>query len=202
MIIKINHKKPEQKSIDTAVKILKNGGIIIYPTDTKYGLGCDINNKKAVERIYLLKHGKRHQKPLAFLCSNFKQISLYAVVTNYAFNIIKNLAPGPFTFILRASTKAPRTVIEKKKKTVGIRLPKSPICLQIIENLGSPIFNASLNNNTEEEFSNPTQIAKDWENKVDLILDGGRLPEEQSTILDLSMEKMDILRQGKGILKI
>lgn len=196
MLLKINSKNPELKKIKKTVEILKNKGVIIYPTDTIYGLGCDIFNKKAIEKIYQIKKREK-KKPLSLICSDFKQISEYAVIQNYAFNIMKKLLPGPYTFILKAKNKTPQRFIAKNK-TVGIRIPDNQICLSIVDLLGSPIITTSLNISGEKTLTNPSQLTKEMKNKIDLIIDVGDLENDASTIIDLSQKEPIVIRQGKG----
>ncbi|MCX6743242.1 MAG: L-threonylcarbamoyladenylate synthase [Candidatus Parcubacteria bacterium] len=200
MLLKINSKNPEPDKIAQVVEILKNGGIIVYPTDTIYGLGCDIFNKKAVAKIYQLK--KREQnKPMSIICAELKEIAKYALISDYAFQIFKKTLPGPYTFILKAKSQTPKTVLSKNR-TVGIRIPDNQICLEIVRKLGNPIITTSLNISGEEILTNPSQLSKEITNKIDLIIDAGIMPQEPSTIIDLSANSPVILRPGKGPLTL
>jgi len=179
-----------------ALESLKNGGIIVYPTDTIYGLGCDIFNKKAIKKIYQLKK-RDPKKPLSIICHDFKQISQYAYLSDQAFKTMKKLLPGPYTFILKAKNKTPSTFISKKK-TVGIRIPQNAICLELVKQLGNPIITTSLNISGEQVMTDPQELSKEMINKIDYIIDVGPLPQEASTIIDFTQELPEVLRQGKG----
>ena len=141
MLLKINPKNPQGRLIKRPVEVLKNGGTIAYPTDTYYGIGCDIMNKKAIEKIYLLKQ-RNKSKPFSFICSGLKNISDYAKVSNYAYKTMKRLLPGPYTFILEGSKLVPKMMLTKRK-TAGIRVPSNSICIALIEELGNPIISTS-----------------------------------------------------------
>lgn len=196
MIIHINQNNPEPDKIDQAVAVLKAGGVIVYPTDTIYGLGCDIFNKEAVKKIYQIKK-REAKRPLSIICSDFAEIAEYALVPNSAFAIFKKTLPGPYTFILKAKSKTPSSFIAKNK-TVGIRIPDNKICLEITKKLGNPIITTSLNVSEQQVLTSPSQLSKEMKNKIDLIIDVGFLPQEASTVIDLSQEQPVILRQGKG----
>lgn len=200
MFIKFNQKFPEPKKIDLAVKILKAGGVIVYPTDTIYGLGCDIFNKKAIEKIYLLKK-RMLKKPLSIICADFKQVRDYTIIQNYAYHLMKKTLPGPYTFILKAKYKMLKAFLAKNK-TVGIRIPANKICLAITKKLGNPIISTSLNISGQAVLTNPNQLAKKMLNKIDLIIDSGTLPGTPSSIIDLSGQAPVILREGKGDLSL
>jgi len=200
MILKINSQNPEPEKIEQVVEVLKNGGIIVYPTDTIYGLGCDIFNKKAIAKIYQLKKRDR-KKPLSIICSDLKQIAEYSFLSDYAFRLLRKLLPGPYTFILKAKHKTPQNFIAKNK-TVGIRIPDNKICLAIVKKLGDPLITTSLNLSGQEVFTNPKELSKELINKIDLIIDIGPLSAEPSTVIDLSNSLPVILRQGKGNLPL
>lgn len=196
MIIHVNPNNPEPDKIEQTVSVLKRGGIIVYPTDTIYGLGCDIFNKEAIKKIYQIKK-REAKKPLSIICSDFAEIAEYAVVSNQTFAILKKTLPGPYTFILKAKSKTPSSFLSKNK-TVGIRIPDNKICLEIVKKLGNPIITTSLNLSGQEVLTSPSQLSKEMKNKIDLIIDVGHLPQEASTVIDLSQEQPVILRQGKG----
>jgi tRNA threonylcarbamoyl adenosine modification protein (Sua5/YciO/YrdC/YwlC family) len=196
MIIHINQNNPEPAKIDQVVTALKAGGIIVYPTDTIYGLGCDIFNKEAIKKIYQIKK-REAKKPLSVICSDFAEIAEYAIVSNQTFAILKKTLPGPYTFILKAKSKTPASFLSKNK-TVGIRIPDNKICLEIVKKLGNPIITTSLNISGQEVLTSPSQLSKEMKNKIDLIIDAGQLPQEASTVIDLSQEQPVILRQGRG----
>ena len=196
MIITIDAQYPQGKVIRRAVDILKLGGVIAYPTDTTYGIGCDIFSKKAIERIYQMKRMDRN-KPLSFICADLKDISKYSIVTNYAYKAMKKLLPGPFTFVLKATKLVPKIMLTKRK-TVGIRVPDNEICISLVRELGHPIITTSASLADEEILSDPIDIERKFGPWVDLIIDGGVLVSETSTVVDLSEDTPKILRVGKG----
>jgi tRNA threonylcarbamoyl adenosine modification protein (Sua5/YciO/YrdC/YwlC family) len=196
MLISVNPQIPEPEKIAKIVDILQAGGILVYPTDTIYGLGCDIFNKAAVAKIYRLKKREKHQ-PLSILCADFKQASQFAQIPNHAFKLMKKALPGPYTFILKAKNKTPQNFLAKNK-TVGIRIPGNKICLAIVKKLNAPIITTSLNISGEKPLSNPQLLPKEFKNQIDLVIDAGDLPIEPSTVIDLTTEKPKVLRLGKG----
>ena len=198
MIIKIYNENPSAKNIHKAVEFLKQGKIIVYPTDTIYGIGCDILNKKAVQTIQKIKHRKK-PKPLSIICADLKDISKWAIVSNFQYRILKKYLPGPFTFILKATSEAPKILLDKQRKTIGIRIPDNKICLEIVKELGNPIITTSVNKSGKQSYINPENIKKDWYGKVDLILDAGKIKGEPSTVISLINDEVEILRQGKGV---
>lgn len=199
MVIKqIDTKNPNQEIIKGVIDMLKDGKLIVYPTDTIYGIGCDILNKKSVQTIQTIKNRKK-QKPLSIICSDLKDISRWAVVTNKQYKILKKYLPGPYTFILKASSDAPKILQDPKRKTIGIRIPNNKTCLELVSGLGNPIVTTSVNLAGEVNYINPDDIKKDWYGKVDLILDAGELNNEPSTIISLVDDNIEILRQGKGV---
>ncbi|MFA5188187.1 MAG: L-threonylcarbamoyladenylate synthase [Patescibacteria group bacterium] len=200
MLLKINSQNPEPEKLDQVVEVLKNGGLIVYPTDTIYGLGCDIFNKKAIAKIYQFKK-RETKKPLSIICQDIKEAAKYAIIQDSAFALFKKYLPGSFTFILKARSQTPKTVLSKNK-TVGIRIPANNICLQIVKMLGNPIITTSLNISGQEVLTNPNQLSKEMQNKIDLIIDSGSLGQEPSTIVDLSNNIPLILRNGKGKLTL
>jgi tRNA threonylcarbamoyl adenosine modification protein (Sua5/YciO/YrdC/YwlC family) len=200
MIVKINKDNPQQKFIKLAADVLHKDGVIVYPTDTIYGLGCSIFSKKGVEKIMRLKQ-REGNKPLSFICSDISEVSKYARVTDFAFKVMKSALPGPFTFILEAKKTVPK-LIQAKRKTVGIRIPDSNICLEIIKALGSPITSTSANISSEPELTEVYDIELLFRNQIGLYIDGGPLISEPSTVINLVNDDIEILRQGKGILNI
>jgi len=198
MMLKIHPKNPQGRHISHAVEVLRDGGVIIYPTDTVYGIGCSIFNTQAIERVYGIK-GQDKNKPFSFICYDLSHISEYAKVSNPAFRLMKHLIPGPFTFLLPASRlkQLPRSMISRRK-TVGIRVPKNNICLSLIRELGHPILNASVTNGGGEIISDPEMIETAYGKRVDLVLDGGPSLLELSTILDLTEEQPVVVREGAG----
>jgi len=187
---------PQPRYIQQAINTLKNGGLIIYPTDTVYGLGCDLYNKKAIERIYSIK-GFNKKSRLSFICPDLKRIAEYARVSTPAYKIMRRLLPGPFTFILEAKRKVPKILLEKRK-TVGIRVPDNRICHTLLEELGNPIISTSATLPGHEYLNDPYEIYEVFEHKVDLFIDSDMGGIEPSTIIDLTTDDPVILREGKG----
>ncbi|TAK50745.1 MAG: threonylcarbamoyl-AMP synthase [Bacteroidetes bacterium] len=198
MILKVHPENPQERHIAHAVDILKRGGVIIYPTDTVYGIGCSIYSSEAIERIYRIKQ-QDTQKPFSFVCSDLSHISEYAKVSNPAFRLMKHLIPGPFTFVLPASRlkQLPKSLISKRK-TVGIRVPNNKICLSLVRELGHPILSASLNINNGLQLNDPDVINQSYGTQVDVILDGGIGSLEVSTVLDFTDEQPVVIREGAG----
>jgi len=195
-ILKINNDNPQKRLISIVVEKLKEGGIIAYPTDTIYGIGCDIFHKGATERLYQIK-GKDQNKPLSFLCSDLTDITTYASVSNQNFKIMRRLVPGPYTFILEASRIVPKIMVTKRK-TVGIRVPDNNICHEIIKTLGHPIITTSVRNSEDELFNDADEIAERLKSVIDIVVDGGRINPHHSTVIDLTGEVPEIIREGKG----
>lgn len=184
------------KYVNNAVDVLKGGGVIVYPTDTVYGIGCDLLNKKAVERIYQYKKMPR-QKPLSIICADLTQVSEYAQLSNSAFNLMKRLLPGPYTFILKATRLVPKVMVTRQQ-TVGIRVPDNDICLGLVRGLGNPLVNTSATVvATEEVVSDPDTIQSEF-HQVDLMLTDGWLESEPSTVVDFTGEEPVLVREGKG----
>lgn len=179
-----------------AAEILESGGLVIYPTDTVYGLGCDLHNKKGIDRIYEIKRTKKKQ-PLSFICANLKEISRYAVVSDFAYKTMKRCLPGPYTFILDASRLVPKTILPKRL-TTGIRVPDNLICLALTAELGRPIISTSVEMEGEDFPGDPREIEKRWGHCVDLVIDGGIIPPSESTVISLIDDEVDIIREGQG----
>ncbi|MBA4312797.1 MAG: threonylcarbamoyl-AMP synthase [Chlorobiaceae bacterium] len=198
MYFKIHPDNPQPRHIKRAVEILKSDGIIIYPTDTVYGIGCSIFSPRAIELIYQLK-GQDRSKPFSFVCSDLSHISEFAKVSNTAFRLMKQLIPGAYTFILPASRlkQLPKSMITKRK-TVGIRVPDNKVCIALIKELGHPILNASVTDERGDIINDPEAIKQFYEKRVDLILDGGNSILELSTILDLTEGHPVVIREGAG----
>ncbi len=196
MLMKINPENPQQRLIDKAVDILRSGGIIAYPTDTIYGIGCDIMNKKAIEAIYRLKN--RDQKtPFSFICSDLTNISDYAKVSNYAYKTMKRLLPGPYTFILPGSRMVPKIMLTKRK-TAGIRVPDHNICIELVRTLGNPIISTSAATPDGEILNDASFIHDQFKNTIDLVIDGGSVPGEPSSVISLFDEEPEVIRKGLG----
>ena len=187
---------PQIRYINKAVDILKQGGVIIYPTDTVYGIGCDIFNKVALERIFTIKNDN-DSKLFSFLCSDLKDISRYAKVSDYAYKSMKHLLPGPYTFILPAAKQVPKK-LWGKRKTVGIRVPNNSVTLKLVELLGNPIISTSTTNRKGEVLYDPFDIRNIFSSQVDLMLSMGSLPGSPSSVIDLSEEIPEVIREGAG----
>ncbi|SEQ38091.1 tRNA threonylcarbamoyl adenosine modification protein, Sua5/YciO/YrdC/YwlC family [Hyunsoonleella jejuensis] len=201
--IRIYEENPNPKEIDRVVKVLKKGGLIIYPTDTVYGLGCDITNLKALEKVARIKGVKLEKSNFSFVCHDLSNLSDYVKqIDTSTFKILKRALPGAYTFILPGSKSLPNPF--KKRKTVGIRVPKNNIALEIVKQLGNPIISTSIRDEDEilEYTTDPELILEKWENLVDLVIDGGYGGNEPSTIVDLSDGEPIIIREGKGSLEI
>lgn len=201
--IKIYPQNPSQKELAKVVKVLKNGGLIIYPTDTVYGLGCDITNTKALEKIAKIKGVKLEKANFSFICKDLSNLSDYVRQINTStFKILKRALPGAYTFILQGNNKLPKAF--KKKKTVGIRVPDCTIAREIVNLLGNPIVSTSIYDEDEviEYTTDPELIFEKWKNIVDLVIDGGYGDNKASTIIDLSQDEIQVIREGKGSLDI
>ena len=201
MLIKINAINPQTRLICRVVEHLKIGGIIAYPTDTYYGIGCDIMNKKAIEKIYQLKHRNKN-KPFSFICSGLKNISHYAKVSNYAYKNMKRLLPGPYTFILEGSKLVPKIMLTKRK-TAGIRVPDNAICLALVEQLGNPIITTSATMPEGSILHDPSLIHDFFQSRIDFVIDGGPpVPGQPSSIISLINDMPEIIRKGLGDVSI
>jgi tRNA threonylcarbamoyl adenosine modification protein (Sua5/YciO/YrdC/YwlC family) len=187
---------PQQRYINKAVKILREGGVIIYPTDTVYGIGCDIFNKVALERIFAIKNDGV-TKLFSFVCSDLKDIAKYAKVSDYAYRTMKHLLPGPYTFILPAVKQVPKK-LWSKRKTVGIRIPKHSVTLKLVAELGNPIISTSTTNRKGDLILDPVEIRSIFQSQVDLMISQGALSGKPSSIIDLSGETPEVVREGAG----
>ncbi len=196
MVITINPKNPQMRLIRKVMDVLKEGGVIGYPTDTIYGLGCDLFNPEAIKKIHRLKKTEGN-KPLSFICSDLKDISQYAYVSNYAYKMMKRLLPGAYTFILRATKLVPKIAMTKQK-TVGIRIPDNKICLTLVKELGHPIISTSVYKPDESLYNDPSEIEERFGKQLDLVIDGGVIVAEHSSIIDLADEIPRVIRKGKG----
>lgn len=202
-LIKIYPENPNEREIDKVVKVLKDGGLIIYPTDTVYGLGCDITNTKALEKIAKIKGIKLEKANFSFVCSDLKNLSDYVrQIDTPTFKILKRALPGAYTFILPGNNNLPKEF--KKKTTVGIRIPDNNIALEIVRKLGNPIVSTSIYDEDEvlEYTTDPELIFEKWQNLVDIVIDGGYGDNQASTVIDLSDGEPVIIREGKGSLDI
>jgi len=198
--IRLYEENPDPRKITQIVNVLRGGGLIIYPSDTIYGLGCDIFNQKAVDKVRRIKNINDKKMDLAFVCFDLSHLSVYAKnVSTPVFKLMKKTLPGPYTFILNASSKVPK-ILKVKKKKVGIRIPNNRIPREIVKELGNPIVTTSLHDDDQilEYATDPELIYEQYKNQVDLIIDGGYGDNQASTILDYSGEELEIIRQGKG----
>ena len=202
-LLKIYEDNPNEAAIKKVVEVLKNGGLIIYPTDTVYGLGCDITNVKAVEKVAKIKGIKLEKANLSFICSDLSHISDYVKQMDTAtFKLLKRALPGPYTFILPGNSNLPK--VFKNKKTVGIRVPDNNIIRAIVKELGNPIISTSIHDEDEvlEYSTDPELIFEKWQNQIELVIDGGYGDNVPSTIIDLSGNEPEVIREGKGDLAI
>jgi tRNA threonylcarbamoyl adenosine modification protein (Sua5/YciO/YrdC/YwlC family) len=190
MIISINPDNPQQRLIDRVCETLDRGGLIAYPTDTFYGMGCDLYNKKGVQRIHQLKNRPLKQ-PFSIICDSLKGISRYAKVSDYAYKTMRRLLPGPYTFILEGTKLVPQIMLTKRK-TVGIRVPANNICLAIVSTLGRPIIT------TSAVHEDPYSIKDAYISSIDIIIDGGVLYPEPSSVISLINDEPEVIREGKG----
>ncbi len=201
--IKIYPENPNPKEVKKVVDILKDGGLVIYPTDTVYGLGCDITNTKALERIARIKGIKLEKANWSFICADLSNLSDYVrQIDTATFKVLKRALPGPYTFILPGNNNLPKDF--KKKKTVGIRVPNNSIAKALVEGLGNPIVSTSIHDEDEliEYTTDPELIYEKWQNLVDVVIDGGYGDNVASTIIDLSQGEPEVVREGKGSLDI
>lgn len=197
MMIKINSQNPQMRFIRRVVEVLQNGGVIAYPTDTVYGFGCSLYDKKAIERIVQIKRSEKN-RPFSFICADLKDISLYSKVSNYGYKTMKRLLPGPYTFILEGTKLVPKIMLTPKRKTAGIRVPNHPIALALVQELGHPIISTSATLPGGEILYDPAEIEQKVGKLLDLIVDGGILVSEPSSVIDLTEDVPKIVRQGKG----
>jgi len=197
MPVRLYNENPNRKEIEKIVDILRNGGIVIYPTDTVYALGCDALNVRAVEKVCKIKGLNPIKNNLSIICSDLSGVSEYAKMDNTVFKLLKKNLPGPFTFILNTTSSLPK--IYKDRKTVGIRIPDNNIIREIVQVLGNPVMTTSLKAHDETEYlTDPELIEEEYGRQVDLVIDGGYGDIEASTIVDCTEDEPNILRQGKG----
>lgn|SRR5699024_1998508 len=200
MIIKLYNEQPNARLVQQVVSVLEKGGIIIYPTDTVYGIGCDITNPKAIEKIYKIRGLDPKKAHLSFICYDLTDISQYTKPFNTKiFRIVKRALPGPYTFIFNATTEVPK-LLSSKKKTVGIRVPDNNIIREIVKQLGRPIVTTSIRDDDDiiEYSTDPELIHEKYENTVDLVIDGGYGDNTPSTVVDVSSGDVEVIREGKG----
>ncbi|WP_299440684.1 L-threonylcarbamoyladenylate synthase [uncultured Aquimarina sp.] len=202
-LVKLYNENPNPREIQQVVDCLRNGGLVIYPTDTVYGLGCDITNNRALERVAHIKGVKLAKANFSFICSDLSNLSDYVKqIDNSTFKLLKRTLPGPYTFILPGSNNLP--TVFKKKKTVGIRVPDNNICKAIVENLGNPIVSTSIYDEDEviEYTTDPELILEKWDKLVDIVIDGGYGDNMASTVIDLTSGEPVLIREGKGAIDI
>jgi tRNA threonylcarbamoyl adenosine modification protein (Sua5/YciO/YrdC/YwlC family) len=190
MIISINSENPQKRLINRVAEVLDKGSLIAYPTDTFYGIGCDLMNKKGIQLIHKLKNRPLKQ-PFSIICDSLKEISRYAQVSNYAYKTMKRLLPGPYTFILEATQLVPKIMLTKRK-TIGIRVPDNKICVNIVTTLGRPIISTSAG------FDDPYDIQDAFGPHIDIIIDGGVLYPNPSSVISLIGDEPEVIREGKG----
>jgi len=188
MLMKINPQNPQPRMIRRVVDVLKEGGVIAYPTDTVYGFGCSLYNKSGIERIYLIKQSEKN-RPFSFICADLKDISLYCKVSNYAYKMMRRLLPGPYTFVLEGTKLVPKIMLTRRK-TAGIRVPHNPICLAMVS--------TSAMLPPGEMLYDPAEIDGKLGKALDLVIDGGLCVSEPSSVIDLTEDRPRILRKGKG----
>jgi len=199
MLISIHPTNPQPRQLAIIKDCLESGGIIAYPTDTIYGLGCDIFHPEAVEKICAIKKVNPEKAQLSFICADLSNLSNYAKsINNSLFRILKSTLPGPFTFVLPASKEVPK-ILQNKKKTIGLRIPDNKIALAIIETLGHPILSASFPGENIEDYTDPEIIQEHWGKQIDIVVDGGIGGIIPSTVIDCTTDEYIILRQGAGI---
>ena len=196
MLSRINPQNPQPRLIRRVGEVLREGGVIAYPTDTVYGFGCSLYNKKGIERIYLIKRTEKN-RPFSFICADLKDISLYCKVSNYAYKTMKRLLPGPYTFILEGTKLVPKIMLTRRL-TAGIRVPNNPICMAIVRELGHPIISTSAMLPGGEVLYDPAEIDSKLGKVLDLVIDGGLGVSEPSSVIDLTGDRPNVLRKGKG----
>jgi tRNA threonylcarbamoyl adenosine modification protein (Sua5/YciO/YrdC/YwlC family) len=196
MLLSINSQNPQTRLIKKVSDVLLDGGIVIYPTDTVYGLGCNLFNKRGIEKIYEIKKRSKKQ-PLSFICADLKDISKYAQVTDFAYKTMKHYLPGPYTFILQASRLVPKIILPKRL-TTGIRIPDNRICMALVAELGQPIISTSVKTDDDQYMNDPEEIERSFKHRVDVVINGGILASEPSSVISLIDDDVEILRVGKG----
>lgn len=196
MMLSINPQNPQQRLLDRVVECLRKGGVIVYPTDTTYGMGCDIYNKKGIEKIYQIKQRDK-RKPFSFICPDLATIASYANVSNNAFKIMKRHLPGPYTFVLEATREVPDLLVTRQR-TVGVRMPDNNIALEIVRQFGHPLVTTSANVTQQPTYEDPSLIEDELGAQLDMVVDGGKLSGDPSSVISLIDEEIEVLRQGCG----
>ncbi len=198
MLLQIHPDNPQPRLIKQVVECLKDGGVVVYPTDTIYGIGCDISQHKAIERICKIKNIDPQKAQLSFICQDLSHLSDYTKsIDTPLYRMLKNYLPGPYTFILPASKQVPK-ILQSKKSTIGLRVPGNIICQNILGELGNPLLSASLPGDMVEEYTDPEIIFEKFENLVDLVIDGGSGGMVPSTIVDCTTDEWTVIREGLG----
>jgi tRNA threonylcarbamoyl adenosine modification protein (Sua5/YciO/YrdC/YwlC family) len=195
-IVEVDPVHPNPRHVQRALEALRAGGVIAYPTDTYFGVGCDLFNKRAIEKLYALK-GRDRKKPMSFLCPDLSDVAKYGHVSNFAYRTMKQLTPGPFTFVLQATRQVPDMMMTKQKQ-VGIRVPDAPLAQRLASELGHPLVTTSASDQEGNVLLDAKDIKEQLGHALDLILDGGVVQNEPSTILSLLDDQIEVLRQGKG----
>ena len=196
MLVNINPENPQLRLIRKVVGALQQGGIVIYPTDTHYGIGCDLMNQKAIEKIYQLKR-RDHTKPFSFICSDLTHISRYAKVSNYAYRTMRRLLPGPYTFILEGSRLVPKIMLTKRK-TAGIRVPDNAICLALVRELGHPIITTSATTANGSDLVDASLLHDRFGRQVAIVIEGGTVSGQPSSVISLIDDTPEVIRRGAG----
>ncbi|MBF0097990.1 MAG: threonylcarbamoyl-AMP synthase [Magnetococcales bacterium] len=196
-LLSIHPENPQKRLINQAAEILRNGGVIVYPTDTAYGFGCTLSNRRGVERIIQIRHLPSNHL-FSILCPDLAEIARYARVDNATYRLLKRHLPGPYTFVLEATRDVPKNILPKRK-TIGLRIPSHPICQALLQEVGEPLLSATVRlPNAEDALSDPEEIHKRLGNQVDLVVDGGVLTTSPSTVVDLTADQAVVLRVGTG----
>lgn len=196
MILKLDPVNPQPRHITRVTEALREGKIIAYPTDTYYGIGCDLYQKKAIEKIYRLKK-RSLKKPFSFICADLKDISQYARVSNYAYRTMRRLLPGPYTFILDGTRLVPKIMLSPRKEA-GIRVPDCQICMALVKALGNPIITTTASNAADVPLTDPQEIETLFKDSIEIVIDGGAVPSEPSTVVSLIEDTPKIIRKGLG----
>lgn len=200
MILTINPDNPQSRLIAKVADALRKGAVICYPTDTVYGIGCDITQQKAIKRVFQLKR-RPQEKPFSFMCADLKDVSLYGHVSNHAYRCMKKVAPGPFTFVLPGTKLVPRLMMTRQK-TVGIRVPDNRICLELVQAIGNPIVTTSAVKEEDEPLVEAYQLEEALRRQIDIFIDGGPVYPNPSTVVSFVGDEPEILRLGKGDLQL
>lgn len=196
MLLRVNPYNPQERHISRVVDLLKRGGIVAYPTDTFYGIGCDIMNKKAIEKVYAIKQ-RNKTKPFSFICPDLKDIATYAKVSNMAYRNMKRLLPGPYTFVLSGTKMVPKIMLTKRR-TAGIRVPDNQIALMLAQGLGNPIISTSATDPDGNVFEDPSLLHDYFDKRLDAVIDGGPVQNAPSSVISLLDDVPDIIRYGAG----